>query len=298
MATSANTLIYATGPDAFALTPLTPYGRSLIDDVDAPTARTTLGLGGAAVLNVGTTTGTVAAGDDARFAKPTAVTGLQLQWVSNTALTVGTGSFALASGTVLNVATAIAKTGLSLTASTFYHVYGFLNGSTPDIEIVTTAPAAPYQGRARAKTGDTTRRYLGSVLTDASGNLLNFHHDEHTNTISYKATGGGITLVAGGNATTSTSLGTTTICPATALSCRLLLRSAGSGLDNARVTAGNVTPSTTVTELFVTAQSTTTTGRPAVYGDIPLDGQAAVNYITDVGTAAVTIACIGYIFGR
>ena len=33
----------------------------------AATGRTSLGLGGAAVLNVGTTAGTVAAGDDARF---------------------------------------------------------------------------------------------------------------------------------------------------------------------------------------------------------------------------------------
>ena len=33
----------------------------------AETGRTSLGLGGAAVLNVGTTAGTVAAGDDARF---------------------------------------------------------------------------------------------------------------------------------------------------------------------------------------------------------------------------------------
>jgi hypothetical protein len=40
---------------------------NLSDLVSASTARTNLGLGGAAVLNVGTTAGTVAAGDDARF---------------------------------------------------------------------------------------------------------------------------------------------------------------------------------------------------------------------------------------
>lgn len=45
----------------------TAAGRALIDDADAPAQRTTLGLGGAAVLNVGTAAGTVAAGDDARF---------------------------------------------------------------------------------------------------------------------------------------------------------------------------------------------------------------------------------------
>lgn len=35
--------------------------------LSAPTGRTSLGLGGAAVLNIGTTAGTVAAGDDSRF---------------------------------------------------------------------------------------------------------------------------------------------------------------------------------------------------------------------------------------
>ena len=47
--TAANQLIYATGSDAFATTSLTSFGRSLIDDADAATARTTLGLGTAAV---------------------------------------------------------------------------------------------------------------------------------------------------------------------------------------------------------------------------------------------------------
>lgn len=43
------------------------FGLSLIDDANAAAARTTLGLGGAATLNVGTSGGTVAAGDDARL---------------------------------------------------------------------------------------------------------------------------------------------------------------------------------------------------------------------------------------
>jgi len=42
--TAADQLIYATGSDTFTTTSLTTFGRSLIDDADAATARTTLGL--------------------------------------------------------------------------------------------------------------------------------------------------------------------------------------------------------------------------------------------------------------
>lgn len=43
--TAADTLIYATGADAFATTSLTSAGRALLDDADAAAQRTTLGLG-------------------------------------------------------------------------------------------------------------------------------------------------------------------------------------------------------------------------------------------------------------
>jgi len=41
---AADQLIYATGASTYAAAPLTTFGRSLIDDADAGTARTTLGL--------------------------------------------------------------------------------------------------------------------------------------------------------------------------------------------------------------------------------------------------------------
>jgi hypothetical protein len=50
---------------------ITGAGKALLDDADAAAQRTTLGLGGAAVLSVGTSAGTVAAGDDSRFTTPT-----------------------------------------------------------------------------------------------------------------------------------------------------------------------------------------------------------------------------------
>lgn len=62
LATAADRLIYATGADAFALATFTAFGRSLVDDADAASARTTLGLGGLATQaanNVAITGGTI-----------------------------------------------------------------------------------------------------------------------------------------------------------------------------------------------------------------------------------------------
>lgn len=44
LTTLADRTIYTTGSDSYAVTTLTAFGRSLIDDADASTARTTLGL--------------------------------------------------------------------------------------------------------------------------------------------------------------------------------------------------------------------------------------------------------------
>ena len=48
LTTAANQTIYSTGVDTFAMTTLSAFGRTLIDDADATAARTTLGLGSAA----------------------------------------------------------------------------------------------------------------------------------------------------------------------------------------------------------------------------------------------------------
>ena len=67
LVSAADRLPYFTGSGTASLAVFTAAGRSMVAAIDAAAQRSLLGLGGAALLNVGTTTGTVAAGNDSRI---------------------------------------------------------------------------------------------------------------------------------------------------------------------------------------------------------------------------------------
>lgn len=82
------------------------------------------------------------------------------------------GAMIQATGRMLHVTSPITVTGPVPAANTWYFAYLYAGaGGAPSIEIVTTAPAAPYRGTARSKTGDTTRRFLCAIL-GASGGFM------------------------------------------------------------------------------------------------------------------------------
>ncbi|GAB3388074.1 DUF2793 domain-containing protein [Lysobacter fragariae] len=152
------------------------------------------------------------------------IDGLRLEWVSNTSIRATSGTAYLESlGRYVNSASSITKSSLSLSASTWYHVYLYLNSGTPDIEIVTTAPASPYHGVARSKTSDTSRRYLGSVLTDASGNVTNFL--QINNRVQWRINAGiaPFRVLNGGTATTATTVSLSGVVPVTSRMAQIRL---------------------------------------------------------------------------
>lgn len=184
--------------------------------------------------------------------KITLIEGLQITWNSATSITVGVGFCIAENGDIINVTSALVKSGLSLSASTWYHIYTYLSGGVPAAEVVTTAPVA-WKGTAYSKTGDTTRRYMGSVLTDASGNVYEFQHlDNYITYLNITLAAAPFRCLTAGTATVATAVALSSAVPITTSRALVFIRSTSnqvtftgvkSGFANSYVTliAGNTT---------------------------------------------------------
>lgn len=225
------------------------------------------------------------------------IDGLQLQWVSGTALTVSSGAaYIEASANIVAAPSAIAKTSLSLSASTWYHVYLYLNAGTPDIEIVTTAPATAYSGTARSKSADTSRRYLGSVKTNAAGALIEFQ--QSNGTVSYGGADNNLrNVLSGGTSTVAVNVSLTSLVPVTATHAALLLS------NTSNVAAGTGLPGSSNPTGFGAGKSYVGyagPGNDTSFGAHPIDSSQQINYLMSAAPAsgALYIDAIGYTFGR
>ncbi|MBY7252039.1 hypothetical protein K4X45_23935, partial [Enterobacter roggenkampii] len=147
------------------------------------------------------------------------IRGLDLT-VSTTTVTVSAGAAVIPStGAPLEVSAPVTANIGATTASTWYHVYLYSNNGTPAIEISTTVPT-PYAYPAHTKTGDTSRRYLGSFRVDASNGVRG------VNTVDGRAFLQGSwysvnRVLAGGTATPRTAVDVSSLNPVTALTCLL-----------------------------------------------------------------------------
>lgn len=143
------------------------------------------------------------------------IDGLKLEWVSGTSLRVASGhAFIESLNYAIEVPAAITKSSLVLSASAWYHVYLFDNAGTPDVEIVTSAPATPYSGTARSKTGDASRRYLGSILTNSGGAVRVFNTYDDFIQWTSRTDIPPFRVVANGGATTMTAVSLAGVVPA------------------------------------------------------------------------------------
>lgn len=148
----------------------------------------------------------------------TRISGFKLTWGAANSLGIGTGTAYIPSvGADVTLSSPTSKTVPS-TASTFFHVYLFLNAGVPDIEVVSTAPSAAYFGTARTKSGDTTRRYLGSVLTDSTGALIEFDMAPNNCYVQYRFAASGAApyrVLSAGSAAVTTNISLSGVIPVT-----------------------------------------------------------------------------------
>lgn len=110
------------------------------------------------------------------YPDPTFITGMTLQYLNTTQVNISSGACWIpAEGKVMEV-TATNTLSPSLSANTRYYIYAFNNSGSLGYEVTTTAPSL-YRGSARQGGTGGARRYIGTILTNASANILRFEHD-------------------------------------------------------------------------------------------------------------------------
>lgn len=99
--------------------------------------------------------------------------GAKLTWNSVSGYQLEAGE-AEVNGKLLSWGAAITRSSLSLSNSTLYNVYLYDNSGTPAIEESTTSPVWDSTLNCYKKTGDNTRRWMGWLTTNASGQIRTF----------------------------------------------------------------------------------------------------------------------------
>ncbi|WP_460093685.1 hypothetical protein [Pseudomonas sp. S2_B03] len=150
------------------------------------------------------------------------IEGLIPQWNSATSITVSPGTAYIPGAQEPMVAASpLTLSGLSLTANTWYYLYLYDNAGVTAVELVTTAPAAPYSGTARTKTANTSRRFICALKTGSSG-LLSFLWMGDTIQYMENFTDAPFRVLLGGPATTPTTTDLSAVVPLTTRTALLI----------------------------------------------------------------------------
>lgn len=159
------------------------------------------------------------------------IEGLVVECLDTLTVTVSSGAaYIPGSGTVLDVPSGLAiaaPTGMTVNA--WYHVYLFNNAGSPDLEVSATAPSV-YRGTASTKTGDTSRRYLGSAKAFTSSAFWSFRNTPFCE-VSYTFvwSTSPFRVLSGGTSTSTVNIAVTAAVPVTATRARCSGTSSGGG---------------------------------------------------------------------
>lgn len=219
------------------------------------------------------------------------IDGLKMEYVAAGQMRFTSGSAYIPSlGRALPLPSALTKT-LTLAASTWYHAYLYSNAGTADVEAVTTVPDTPYSGTARAKTGDTSRRYIGSFRTDSSSAIKAFTHMQGSGEVLYSNNTDFV--VANGVAGVSTDVDCSAVIPVTGTAAKCLMGNANTTMNVFYGTA-NAGPVTTTSFAGVIPPNNN------LSPDIPLSSSQRFTYRLDTtgGANGLYARVYGYKFER
>ncbi len=221
------------------------------------------------------------------------IDGLKMVWNSANSISATSGTcYIQGSSAVISFPSLMTLSGLSLTASTWYHLYGYLNAGTPAIELVTTAPAAAYSGTARSKTGDASRRYIGSIRTDASGNILKFIHSSFGGYVLYQVdiNNAQLLILNGGTSTVDATVSAASAVPVISRLLRSFSENLGT-TGNAFISNADIgTPASSNIAAFL---------RPAKQTYLPIELTSSQTFTYAVnGTSTLSMWVTGYDFER
>ncbi len=235
-------------------------------------------------------------------AQPDFITGLQPIWVSSTQLGVGPGAAyieglrGVLGGTPANI------TPSSPSNNTWYHVYLYSFAGVATIEASTSAPVAyatPF-GFARSKTSDTSRRYLYSARTNGSGNFYRFTCQQNGLWRWGGSAVGDIgdtpfRVLAGGAATTSTSIDASAVIPVSGRMAYLFGQQTTQNCVT-YLTSGDITVSSTQFDVnYSTSAGSPNNGNITLL--CPCSSTQTFNYLSSVAGAAY-IDVEGFILQR
>jgi microcystin-dependent protein len=200
LVSAADRLPYFTGSGTAALATFTAAGRALVDDADAAAQRTTLGLGTAATLNVGTSANNVVQLDGT--AKLPAVDGSALTGISGTpaGAVIPFAGTSAPTGWLLCFGQAVSRTTYAALFAITSTTYGVGDGSTtfnlPDLRGRVVAGEDDMGGtsanRLTNQSGGLNGDVLGAVGGAETHTLVTAELAAHTHTIN-GASGSGST---------------------------------------------------------------------------------------------------------
>jgi microcystin-dependent protein len=217
LVSAADRLPYFTGSGTAALATFTSAGRALVDDADAAAQRTTLGLGTAATLNVGTSANNVVQLDGT--AKLPAVDGSALTGVSGTpaGAVIPFAGTSAPTGWLLCFGQAVSRTTYAALFAVTSTTYGVGDGSTtfnlPDLRGRVVAGEDDMGGtsanRLTGLSGGVNGDILGGVGGAEAHTLITAEIASHLHSIStVSSTGGNSGVQSTGSGGTGSSRNT------------------------------------------------------------------------------------------